>query len=143
MLHEHLKYLCFLISAAFTFLLILQTGCSKSDNPFPIAPSQNINSCRLADAYDIARNIPGMKSLLVERNDVLVSEEYFNGISPDDGHDVRSVTKSFTSALIGIAIEKGFIQNADETIEDYFKNVNVDSLPEAKGNITIRQLLTM
>ena len=143
MLHRSFKLFCKIYLSLLTISFVLYNGCSESDDPFPNATSQNINSHQLAEAYEIARNIDGMRSLLLERNEVLVSEEYFNGVGPDDVYDVRSVTKSFTSALIGIAIEKGFIQSVDETIADYFTNVEVDSLPERKGNITIRQLLTM
>jgi CubicO group peptidase (beta-lactamase class C family) len=85
-----------------------------------------------------------MKCLLVARNGVLVSEEYFQEEDgPESQHDVRSVTKSLTSALIGIAIEEGFIENVDQTLADFLVGSVVDSLDEAKGQITIRQLLTM
>ncbi|WP_280770955.1 serine hydrolase domain-containing protein [Salipaludibacillus daqingensis] len=50
-------------------------------------------------------------------------------------HQMNSVTKSVLSTLIGIAIDKEQIDSLDHSIATYF--------PYYKGNITIRQLLTM
>lgn len=135
------------IGGALIFLLILST-CDKSpvkeESPYPLAEAQNIDGHKLAEAYAQARQIGGMKCLLVARNGVLVSEEYFHEEDgPESLHDVRSVTKSVTSALIGIAIREGFIENVDQTLAEYLVGSVVDSLEEAKGQITIRQLLTM
>jgi CubicO group peptidase (beta-lactamase class C family) len=60
----------------------------------------------------------------------------------DTRHDTHSVTKSFTSALAGIAIDKGFIQSVDDKIFDYFQDYS--SLNnQQKEKITIEHLLTM
>ncbi len=97
-------------------------------------------------------------SLLMYTNDVLVVEEYFPGhrykwdaprhwgewVNWDRSmlHSTQSVTKSITSACIGIAIDKGYIQNVEQSIFDF--------LPEhrhlatgGRENITIEHLLTM
>jgi CubicO group peptidase (beta-lactamase class C family) len=84
-----------------------------------------------------------MRGLLVARNGVVVLEEYFNGVGPDSTMGVRSVTKSLTSALIGIAIEQGYISGTEDTLGEYLIPAVVDSLPAAKAAITIHQLLTM
>jgi CubicO group peptidase (beta-lactamase class C family) len=124
------------------FILIFQINCSETpETPF-LASDQNIDSAQLAAAYALAGQIDGMKSLLVERNGVIVAEYYFDGDGPEDLHDVRSVTKSFSSALIGIAINKGYIENVDETLADYLGSV-IENLDEERGAITIHQLLTM
>ena len=132
-----------LIAASF-FLLV----CSRNPNPvavrsfFPEAQKQNIDADLLAEAYSAAESIQGMKSLLVGRNGVLAAERYFNGQGPDSLHDVRSVTKSVVSILIGIAIDRGFIKSVDQPIGD-FLNPIVDNLDPVKSQITLRQLLTM
>jgi len=124
------------------FIAIFQIDCSETpDSPIQ-AFNQNIDSSQLAEAYALAGQIDGMKSLLVERNGIIVAEYYFNGDDPEDLHDVRSVTKSFSSALIGIAIEKGYIESVDNSLADYLGSV-IENLDEERGAITIRQLLTM
>ena len=47
---------------------------------------------------------PQVRSVLVVRRGYLVYERYWQGVDASDGHDVRSATKSFVSALVGIAL---------------------------------------
>lgn len=68
----------------------------------------------------LTREIPNIHSLLIMKDDRLVLEEYFHGYSRDRLHRVHSVTKSFTSALLGIAIGKGFIPDENEPVWKYF-----------------------
>lgn len=79
-------------------------------------------------------------SLIIVRNGKLVYEKYYNEKSINN---VYSVTKSFMSALTGIAIHEGFIGSENDAVEKYlpkyFKNL---SDPRWK-RITIKHLLTM
>ncbi len=81
----------------------------------------------------------GTHAFIVVRDDKLLYEGYFNGYQRDSVCMSRSVAKSFTSALVGIAISEGSIKSVDDPIVSY--------LPELKGRgfdpITIRQLLMM
>ena len=99
-----------------------------------------------AQALDRARarlaGNPHPRCLLVERNGTLVMEEYFNGSSADVFFDVRSITKSVMSALVGIAIERGAIRGLDLTVGEALDPV-VPGLEARKRAITLRQLLTM
>jgi CubicO group peptidase (beta-lactamase class C family) len=70
---------------------------------------------------------------------VLIDEHYRNGWSPEIRHQVWSVTKSFTSALVGIAIDQGLIASLDDPIETY-----IDELRDADyAGASIRDLLRM
>ncbi len=81
----------------------------------------------------------GTHAFIVIRDGKLLYENYFNGYQRDSICVSRSIAKSFTSALVGIAIGEGFIKSVDDPIMNY--------LPELKGqgfdSITIRNLLTM
>ncbi len=105
------------------------------------AESQNIDATQLSAAYDQAAQIDRLTSLVVVRNGYLIEEEYYEGRLPGDLHDVRSVTKSLTSSLIGIAIREGELQNTSQTIGD-FLTASENHSAEKLG-ITIEQLLTM
>jgi CubicO group peptidase (beta-lactamase class C family) len=96
----------------------------------------------LAGAFAAAGRVEGMRGLAVARDGELLAQRYYNGSGPYVVHDVRSVTKSVVSILIGIAIDRGLIESVDQTLADYLGGV-VDSLDAAKGSITIRNLLTM
>jgi CubicO group peptidase (beta-lactamase class C family) len=103
---------------------------------------QGIDPDLLAQAYAHARQTPGIRSLLVQRHSVLVGEEYFHGGAADSLEHVWSVTKSVTSILIGMALERGYLTGLDRTLDEFLTPI-VDSLPRDKGRITLRQLLTM
>lgn len=67
----------------------------------------------------------------------LVYEQYYNGCSASNPIHIASVTKSIISALFGIAINQGFIDNLDEKVINFFPEYT-----NTKGNPTI-QLLTL
>lgn len=103
----------------------------------------------------LSDTIPNIHSLLILKDNKLVYENYFAGDDEivgkklgyvehgiEDLHDCRSMSKSVTSACIGIAVKKGLIKNIDESIFPYFKQYQND-FDEQKKRITIRHLLTM
>ena len=56
---------------------------------------------------------------------------------------IASCTKSILSALVGIALDKGLIQNLDQTLPDFISDEQLFKLVEQKRKITLRHLLTM
>lgn len=85
-----------------------------------------------------------LHSVLLVKNNQLIIEEYFDGYSVDKPHDLRSATKSIMSILLGIAIDKGFIDSIDDPISKYLKSkVPKKNLDKRKDEITIRHLVTM
>ncbi len=87
--------------------------------------------------------MPRLHSLLVSRRGTLVLERYFHGTDRHDVANVKSVSKSIVSALVGIAIERGYISGVDEAIVDYFPRALDGGVDPAKRSITIENLLTM
>jgi len=85
-----------------------------------------------------------LDSLLIVRNAKLVVEEYFRGYNATRTHTLQSVTKSFTSALVGIALDKGHFKSLNEKIIDFFpKMKGIKNLDRRKKAIRIKDLLTM
>jgi CubicO group peptidase (beta-lactamase class C family) len=85
---------------------------------------------------------PYIHSILVVKDGMLVVEEYFNGWDPPRMHRLQSVTKSYTSTLVGIAIEQGLIGSVDDPVCGYLPSYD-SLLAGAKREIRIRDLLTM
>lgn len=97
-------------------------------------------------------------SIVIVKDDRLVFEEYFQGYTwrygadqykgdltdydRDTIHNLASVTKSFTSALVGIAIDQGFIHGVEDALFDYFPEYE-ELLDDEKDAITLEHLLTM
>ncbi len=85
-----------------------------------------------------------ISSLVIVRHGYLVYEEYFRGYDIDRLHPVYSVTKSVTSALIGIALEQGRISGTDVRLLDFFPEYpTLANMSEAKRQITLHHVLTM
>lgn len=89
-------------------------------------------------------------SVIVVRHGYVVLEEYpnpFQGqprtLSWNGTHYLYSTTKSFTSCLIGIAIDKGYIDNTSQTVLSFFPDMTFSNVDERKQRMTIDDLLTM
>ena len=94
-----------------------------------------------------------LDSVLVIRNGYIVLEMYpsnydygFTKIhiyNENMTHILHSVTKSFSSALIGIAIQQGLIEGVNQKVVDFFSDRTIENLDSRKQNITLEHLLTM
>ncbi len=146
----------------FLALLVFWFACSKnSTEPVPTVEtpallddgwevasleSQGISSQRISWISNriAAVEFGEIHSMLIVRHGRLVFEQYYRDTRRDDLHVMFSVTKSVASALIGIALEKGFINSLDQTLGELFPEhaaiLDADSL---KKSVTLQQLLTM
>ncbi len=91
--------------------------------------------------YDFAEAMEKSKTVafIVIRNDSILYEEYFNGYDRESIVTSFSVVKSFVSALMGIAIEEGYVGSVDDPITRY-----LDYLEDpAFAKITIEHVLNM
>lgn len=85
-----------------------------------------------------------LRSTLVIQKGELLLEKYLKGASANSQQDMRSATKSVRSLLIGIAVDKGFINSIDDPINKYLGDLAPKkNLDPQKSQITIRHLLTM
>ena len=60
--------------------------------------------------------------LIVLHNGNMLYENYWNGNAIDSKHISFSVAKSYLSALIGIAVEEGLIDNIDDEVSKYLND---------------------
>lgn len=81
-------------------------------------------------------------ALLIVKDGKLVLDEYFNGYNPNKTHKIWSCTKSFSSALIGLAIDQAKIGSVDESIRGYLGTYASKLRPE-QYEITIGDVLGM
>jgi CubicO group peptidase (beta-lactamase class C family) len=138
-----------MISCAYLPLSICATGRTPSQDKSlgGIAWSQEkpaesgIDASSLEPLYSEMTQEPhhDLKGIVIVRDGRLVSEQYFNGDSVDTLHDIRSATKSITSLLMGIAIQKGLVHNVNDSIALYLAALPKDG----KEKITIKDLLNM
>jgi CubicO group peptidase (beta-lactamase class C family) len=82
-------------------------------------------------------------SVIVIKDGRLLIEEYFNGATRETLHNTRSVGKSFTSTMMGIAINDGYIKSENQTLKDFYDLRNFANYSPKKESVTIKSLLTM
>ncbi|NMP30232.1 serine hydrolase [Thalassotalea sp. M1531] len=90
---------------------------------------------------------------IIKGNKIILDENFGRTLDMADGwanntdpsiHILNSVTKSFASALIGIAIDQDYIQDVNVKVHDYFQHkLPVSNWGEDKANITLKNWLTM
>jgi CubicO group peptidase (beta-lactamase class C family) len=110
--------------------------------------------CAMTGWLDDSR-LANIHSVLVVRHGALAFEHYRKGNDeiwdrsapnaehgPTIKHDLRSVSKSVTSLLIGIALDRKIIPGIDEPVFNYFPEYADLRTPE-KARISLRHLLMM
>jgi len=155
------------VAFATSFILsCIVTGCgpgvgseSRADGWERATPASVGFDPELLDSMTIAiqrQRYPNVHALLIVKEGRLVYEQYFEGSDVRRGvgpqghvvfnattrHDVRSITKSVTSALVGIAIGAGLLGPIDQPIFDLFPE-HAGLATSSKRGITLRHLLTM
>jgi CubicO group peptidase (beta-lactamase class C family) len=121
------------------------------------ADSVGVDSKQLADLTSEIRAWPelGVHAIVIERDGKLIFEEYFRGYDEQWGkpldlgtmtsqtkHDLRSVTKSVISALVGIALGEGAIRSLEQPIIEYFPEYPELNTPERR-QVTLAHALSM
>lgn len=91
----------------------------------------------------IQKKYGNMTGLIVQRNGEILYEQYFNGCNQNSPIHIYSVTKSIISILIGIAIDKGYIESVNQTVLSFFPEFEVPVNHNIIETITIKDLLTM
>jgi CubicO group peptidase (beta-lactamase class C family) len=103
-----------------------------------------MNGGLLARAVDtIKARDYDVDSVTVIRNGTIVLDEYFPPFEPNSKHVIHSCTKSIVSALVGIAIEQGYIEGVDQPVLDLFDERAVANPNADKKAMTLEDLLTM
>lgn len=149
------------IQIIFTFFLLLPlfsahtSAQEKSDIPLPTywpteawrtdSPSDHgFDETVMAGIDDyIQTEVPYLDSILIIRNGYIVFERYYNDYNVNSLHNIASVTKSWTSALVGIALEAHAIENLDATLSQLLPDYDISQAYPDKSEITARDLLMM
>lgn len=82
-------------------------------------------------------------SVLIAQEGKLVYENYFEGFNANIPHDLRSASKSISSAIIGIAMDDGILESVDQKLYDFLPAEYESTKDELKSKITLEDLLTM
>jgi CubicO group peptidase (beta-lactamase class C family) len=104
---------------------------------------QDLDPDLVTKLYYDASQLETIYSLLVFKNGYLVAEDYFHIGAPDLQVNIHSVTKSITSALVGIALDQGCLTSLDQKMMEFFPEFADRITDPRKKQITIKQMLEM
>jgi CubicO group peptidase (beta-lactamase class C family) len=82
-------------------------------------------------------------SITIIRNGYMVLDTTFYPFQPDEKHIIHSCTKSIVSALVGIAIEQGYIKSVKQPVLELFPERTAANLTAEKEAMTLEDVLTM
>lgn len=103
---------------------------------------QGLSSAVLNEMFAYIRtNKIKVHSIQILRHNKLLLDAYFYPYTGKSLHEVASVTKSITSTLVGIAIDKQFIPGVSEPAFKYFPGFHM--MDTLKQSVTIENLITM
>lgn len=130
-------------------LSVILAGSKKNaaDWPRSTPAEQGLNGKKLKYLVHLIKQgerFPNVHCLLIVKGGYLVVEKYFGEYHAGKSHMLQSVSKSVTSALIGIAIKNGVIKNTDERVLGFFPNMKkIQNLDKRKRAMKLRDILTM
>lgn len=116
---------------------------------------RNVDTSRIDEMMQmvIDGTYPGIDAIVIVRDEVLVLDvplrteldEYdpWVGNISLPRHVMHSTSKSFTSALVGIAIDQGYIAGTDVPFYDFFPYGAYDNWDPRKSTMTLEDALTM
>jgi CubicO group peptidase (beta-lactamase class C family) len=144
------RKILFIVMLLFIFLAC-GNASSESQNYWPSGAwrtaspeSQGMNSDILADMVRLIMFTPNtIDSVTIIRNGYIVLDAYFYPFRKDKAHTLHSCTKSITSTLVGIAIDKGYIKDVHQRLLDFFPEITPANMTEEKKNISLENILTM
>jgi WD40 repeat protein len=116
--------------------------------PVSSPEEQGLDPTKLDELFDyIDSQDISIHGLVIMRHGVIIAEKYYSDeyhhYVQADKHQLHSVTKSITSALIGNAIKNGIIENVNQEVLDFFPKKNFTNTENRKAEMTIEHLLTM
>lgn len=128
--------------------LITEINLKKSETDWEIGKLTSNNKKSYLQLKDLENliakdSLPNTHSVLISVNDKLVYEKYFDGYTENIPHDMRSASKSISSAIVGIAKDRALIKSVDQSIFEFLPEKYQSQKDSLKSKIDIKSLLTM
>ncbi|MEK9740961.1 MAG: serine hydrolase [Flavobacteriaceae bacterium] len=110
---------------------------SQKPQPWPI--HKKYNSTQLPNEIEQKNAAWGTVAFLIIKNDSLYFEKYYDGYGVDSKSNSFSMSKSYIAAMLGKAIDEGYVKSIDQPV--------IDFIPELKGDyasqVTVGDLASM
>lgn len=138
------------IGLAFIFLAFLITACknpvaipAETSLPRGIPEAEGVSSQGIIDFLDAAeKSQHEFHSFMFLRHGKVIAEGWWNPYAPELKHAMYSLSKSFTSTAIGLAVNEKLLTVNDKVIS-FFPKEQPDSVRPFLAEMRIKDLLTM
>jgi CubicO group peptidase (beta-lactamase class C family) len=132
------------VHRAVAAIVLFAIGVVTSHPAAPETPEHpRLDAARLERALGDAEKLARLHALIVARDGVVAVERVFRGPGLDVPVNVKSVSKSIVSALVGAAIDRGVLEGTGQPVAPAFRG----RLPEAPdprlSEVTVGHLLSM
>jgi CubicO group peptidase (beta-lactamase class C family) len=117
----------------------------SASSPWPTASLSELGfASNLGEQLTAAiPNFPAVTGVCVIRQGMLATEHYAKGYDGDTLVNIRSVTKSVTSTLVGIALERADLSSIDVTVGEVIPQRIPPDADPAVAALTMRSFLSM
>lgn len=132
-------------SFAFAILLLAANFAQAADTPLPRSTpeAQGVSSADIRSYVESAdQQINAMHSLMLVRHGHVIAEGWWAPEAADKPHVLWSLSKSFTSTAVGLAIEDGKLSLDDPVLKFFPADAPADPSDNLKA-MRVRDLLTM
>jgi len=124
-------------------LMISLLACSAAGLPRSTPESQGISSAGIRDYVETAdRQVNTMHSFMLVRHGHVVAEAWWSPEAADKPHVLWSLSKSFTSTAVGLAVAEGKLSIDDPVLKFFPDSCPSEPAPNLK-TMRVRDLLTM
>jgi CubicO group peptidase (beta-lactamase class C family) len=136
------------LGAAGLSLLSSQTySLDRTSKSFSLPRSkpeqQGVSSAGIIEFLDaVEKSKVGFHSIMIVRHGKVVAEGWWTPYAPELKHTLYSLSKSFTSTAVGLAVKEGRLKIEDKVIS-FFPNELPDQVSENLAAMTVKDLLTM
>ena len=96
----------------------------------------------LAFLQDVQANIQEMHSCMLLRHGHVIAEGWWSPYRPESPHMMFSLSKSFTSTAVGLAVAEGRLA-VDDLVISFFPEDTPAKVDENLAQMTVRHLLSM
>jgi CubicO group peptidase (beta-lactamase class C family) len=131
-----------LIALVLAAAVILRAGEGTGPLPRSAPEAQGVSSAAVLDFVNTLDQIEGMHGLVIVRHGRVIAEGWWKPYDAEHQHVLYSLSKSFTSTAVGLAVKEGRL-SIDDLVLKYFPN---DAPAEPSDNLKamrVRDLLMM
>jgi CubicO group peptidase (beta-lactamase class C family) len=129
-----------------TLVIVAASSHAATGKPFSFSrttpESQGVSSIAVLALVEALDQVDAMNSFMLVRHGQVIAEGWWTPYSAQDNHELYSLSKSFTSTAVGMAVAEGKLSVDDEVLKFFPEDAPANPSANLKA-MRVRDLLTM